>query len=180
MNVRSSFPGNTYGSANGTSMASPHLAGTVALLWSAAPGLVGQITATRQLLNDTAVDKLDAQCGGTADDNNVYGEGRLDALALLAAAPIGDNGTLAGTVTDAATGSPLAGATVALTGPADRQLTTGADGTFTSLLPSGDYQATVSLFGYTPRTVAATVTTGDTTTLDVALSAVPGSRSAAR
>ena len=70
------------------------------------------------------------QCGGTADDNNVFGEGRLDALALLNAAPIGDTGTLAGTVTDAATGDPLGGATVD-DRPASpsRTLTTGDDGT---------------------------------------------------
>lgn len=173
VNVRSSVPGNGYASASGTSMASPHLAGVVALLWSAAPGLVGDITATRALLDGTAIDKADSQCGGTTDDNNVYGEGRLDALALLAAAPIGDTGTLAGTVTDAATGTPLAGATVALTGAADRELTTTSDGTFSSPLPSGDYQVAVSAFGYTGKTVAATVTTGDTTTVDVALDALP-------
>jgi len=173
VNVRSSVPGNAYGSANGTSMAAPHLAGTIALLWSAAPSLVGQITTTRQLLNDTAVDKLDTQCGGTADDNNVYGEGRLDALALLNAAPIGDNGTLAGTVTDAATGSPLAGVDIALTGPADRQLTTGADGKFSALVPSGDYQVAVTLFGYESKTLTATVTANTTTTLNVALTPAP-------
>jgi subtilisin family serine protease len=173
VNVRSSLPGNAYGSGSGTSMAAPHLAGTVALLWSAAPTLRGKITATRQLLNDTAVNKLDGQCGGTEDDNNVYGEGRLDALALLDAAPVGDRGTLAGTVTDAATGDPIAGATVSITGPAEREATTGADGKFSMLVPSGEYQVSVSLFGYETKTTTATVTTGETTTLDVALDAVP-------
>ena len=84
----------------------------------------------------------DSQCGGTADDNNVFGEGRLDALALLNAAPIGDTGTLAGTVTDATAGAPIAGAERDADGgrPARRVLTTGADGTYsTRLLPAGDY-----------------------------------------
>ncbi|RKN21250.1 peptidase S8 [Micromonospora musae] len=173
VNVRSSVPGNGYASISGTSMAAPHLAGAIALLWSAAPGLVGEVDATRGLLDNTAVDTNDAQCGGTADDNNVWGEGRLDALALLGNAPIGDTGTVTGTVTDAGSGAPLAGASVVLSGPADRQLTTGADGKFSSLLPVGDYQAVVSAFGYGQKTVPATITPNATTTLNVALDAVP-------
>ncbi|WP_245724515.1 S8 family serine peptidase [Micromonospora citrea] len=173
VNVRSSIPGSGYASYNGTSMAAPHLAGAIALLWSAAPALVGDIDATRALLDNSAVDKADAQCGGTADDNNVFGEGRLDALALLDAAPIGDTGTLAGKVTDAAGGAPVAGATVTLTGVAERELTTAADGTYSSLLPAGDYQVAVTAFGYQGRTVPATVAKDATTTVDVALTAVP-------
>ncbi|MGN9768177.1 S8 family serine peptidase [Micromonospora sp. SD12] len=173
VNVRSSIPGSGYASYNGTSMAAPHLAGAIALLWSAAPALVGDVTATRALLDNSAIDKADAQCGGTADDNNVFGEGRLDALALLNGAPIGDSGTLAGKVTDATTGAPIAGATVSLTGAADRELTTGADGTYSSLLPVGDYQVAVAAFGYQAKTVPAAVARNATTTLDVALTAVP-------
>ncbi|MEU5942833.1 S8 family serine peptidase [Micromonospora sp. NPDC047548] len=173
VNVRSSIPGSGYSSYNGTSMASPHLAGAVALLWSAAPALVGDINATRALLNTTAVDKEDLQCGGTAANNNVYGEGRLDALALVNAAPIGDTGTLAGTITDASTGKAIGGATVALTGPASRQLTTGSDGKYSSRLPAGDYQVAASAYGYETKTVSATITKDTTTTTNVALAAVP-------
>ncbi|KAB1143627.1 S8 family serine peptidase [Micromonospora sp. AMSO12t] len=173
VNVRSSIPGGGYASYNGTSMAAPHLAGAIALLWSAAPALVGDVNATRALLDNSATDKADTQCGGTTDDNNVFGEGRLDALALLSAAPIGDTGTLAGKVTDATTGAPIAGATVTLTGAADRELTTGADGTYSSLLPAGDYQVAVAAFGYQAKTTPATVARNATTTVDVALTAVP-------
>ena len=51
------------------------------------PSLIGDIDGTRALLDDTAVDTPTPQCGGTADDNNVFGEGRLDALALLERGP---------------------------------------------------------------------------------------------
>ena len=81
VNVRSSVNGGGYGAFNGTSMAAPHLSGTVALMWSAAPALIGDITADPRVLDSTAIDTSDLTCGGTADDNNVFGEGRLDALA---------------------------------------------------------------------------------------------------
>ena len=89
-------------------MAAPHLAGTVALLWSAAPSLVGDVSGTRLLLDDTARDTADDQCGGDEDDNNVYGEGRLDALALVEAAPTRADRPADRHVVDAASGEPVA------------------------------------------------------------------------
>jgi len=85
VNVRSSFPGSSYGAISGTSMASPHVAGAIALLWSEVPSVERDIDATRALLDDTALNVSNTSCGGTADDNNVWGEGRLDALALVTA-----------------------------------------------------------------------------------------------
>jgi hypothetical protein len=41
------------------------------------------ISATRLLLDNGAKDKSDLTCGGTADDNNVWGEGLLDTLSPI-------------------------------------------------------------------------------------------------
>jgi len=85
VNVRSSVPSSSYANFSGTSMASPHVAGAIALLWSEVPSLSRNIDATRALLDDTAINVSNLACGGTADDNNVWGEGRLDAFALVQA-----------------------------------------------------------------------------------------------
>ncbi|HEY0472574.1 MAG TPA: S8 family serine peptidase, partial [Kribbella sp.] len=175
VSVRSSVPGNGYASFSGTSMATPHLAGVIALLWAASPVLKGDVAATRALLDNTAIDSANTQCGGTAADNNVFGEGRLDALALLNAAPIGDTGTLAGTITAATGGAAVAGATLTVkqAGTPDRVITTTSTGTFSTVLPSGDYSLAVAAFGYQSVTGTATITTGATTTKNFALATAP-------
>jgi len=66
-------------------MASPHVAGAVALLWSSNPELIGQIEMTAWLLQQTATPRTTAEgCGGdspTEVPNNTYGYGRLDVYA---------------------------------------------------------------------------------------------------
>ncbi|MFC8796089.1 S8 family serine peptidase [Promicromonospora sp. NPDC057138] len=173
VNVRSSVPGDGYASFNGTSMATPHLAGAVALLWSAAPALVGDIEGTKALLNETAVDTDNTTCGGTADNNNVWGEGKLDVAALVDAAPIGATGYVTGTVTDA-DGAPIAGADVTVDGERDRTVSTGTDGTFTARVATGDYSVSASAFGFLPSTPApAAVTEDGTVDVPITLEAAP-------
>ena len=43
-------------------MSSPHVAGAAALLWSAAPDLIGDIDLTEQVLIKSATPVLDNQC----------------------------------------------------------------------------------------------------------------------
>ncbi|MEV8378067.1 S8 family serine peptidase [Kribbella sp. NPDC056861] len=174
VNVRSSVPGNGYASFNGTSMAAPHLAGVVALLWAGAPTLKGDVAATRALLNGTAIDAPNAQCGGTDANNNVFGQGRLDALALLNAAPVGDTGTLAGKVTGTG-GAAIANASVTIkqTGAADKVVATTAEGNYSAVLPAGDYSVVVAAFGFVGQTSTATVAVNTTTTKNFTLAAAP-------
>lgn len=53
VSIYSTVPNNGYASYNGTSMASPHVAGVAAVVWSAKPGLTN--VQLRQLLKDTAL-----------------------------------------------------------------------------------------------------------------------------
>ena len=170
VNVRSSVLGNGYANFTGTSMAAPHLSGTVALMWSAAPAIVGDLPQTMALLGDTAIDTDDTTCGGTPENNNVWGEGRLDAFAAVDAAPKGPTGILAGTVTDSSTSAPIAGAQIAITGDAERVTSTGADGTYQVTLPAGTFDVSAASFGYVTQTAADVVVSQDaTTTQDFAL-----------
>jgi subtilisin family serine protease len=153
VNVRSSVPGNGYEAFNGTSMAAPHTAGAVALLWSTQPELIGDIGATRGLLDDTARDTADDQCGGNADDNNVYGEGRLDALALAEAAPAGAEYSLIGKVRARGTGDPLIGASVTVEKQGMAfEATTNDKGRYRiAAVPAGVYQVTAASPPCDPR-----------------------------
>ncbi|MFC7021572.1 S8 family serine peptidase [Promicromonospora thailandica] len=167
--VRSSVPGGDYAEFSGTSMASPHLAGAVALLWSASPALVGDIEGTQALLDSTSVDVDDDSCGGTPADNNVWGEGKLDVQALVQNAPIDGYGFLAGTVTGP-DGEPVAGARVVA---GERSDTTDTTGAFRLGLEEGSHDVTVSAFGFLDATASVDVTEGEETTLDVTLETAP-------
>lgn len=159
---------------SGTSMAGPHTVGAVALLWSAVPALEGDIDGTRQVLDDSAIDVMDGQCGGTLDDNNVWGEGRLDALAAVerAADP---RGRLVGRITDVTTGQPLRYARLALDGgPTSTAVTTNVNGFYHLSAAPGTYALTASRFGSMPHDVSKVeVVAGATTTRNIALVPLP-------
>jgi subtilisin family serine protease len=72
-----------YTFADGTSMATPHIAGAMALLWSAIPSLQNQIDPSRAALSNAAVHIASTQCGAVGPPNNVYGWGRVDILAAV-------------------------------------------------------------------------------------------------
>lgn len=91
--VRTSVRPSGYQLFSGTSAASPHVAGAVALLWSAVPNLRGQPSESADILRHAATPLTSLQnCGlfpGSAVPNAVFGWGRIDIEAAVAiAAPV--------------------------------------------------------------------------------------------
>lgn len=165
--IVSTLPGGALASRSGTSMAAPHVSGLVALIRSANPAL--SVDEIEQILTQTALPL------GEGHPNDTYGWGLVNAYAAVARA--GDFGQVAGRVTTAGQGTPIAGARVAATvhgGTAGATTTTGDAGYYALSLSSGQYDVTFTSFGYAPRTAYnVEAGAGLTTTLDVALDALP-------
>lgn len=87
-NVRSATAASntSFASFSGTSMAGPHVAGAAALVMSAVPALQRQPTLVRQFLTQSATAVSSTSCSSAGVPNNLYGNGRLDALAAVNAA----------------------------------------------------------------------------------------------
>lgn len=106
--------GNINSFLSGTSMASPHVAGAIALLWSAVPTLTNQVDLTEQILLKSALPVSDTACfcaGPAQSPNFTYGYGRLDVLAAVSLASQPVTATLQ---FSSAAGSPLTGIAVDL------------------------------------------------------------------
>jgi serine protease AprX len=96
----------SYASLSGTSMATPHVAGAVALVISVQPKLRGQVATIEGIIEDSAVHLPDSTCSISGVPNNKFGYGRLDVkaaadMALTVASPqslsfgaVGAEGTL--------------------------------------------------------------------------------------
>jgi len=137
VNITSAKPGGGYQGMSGTSMATPHVSGLLALLYEANPGMT--IDQARGILEGTSQDLGDA-----GKDNN-FGMGRVDSLA--SAAIVVSGGKVIGTLTNSSTGAGVAGTiTVAENGlsiKTDRET-----GAFQAILPEGTYTLSAKSFGY--------------------------------
>ncbi len=114
VNVYSAWVNDAYMYNQGTSMAAPHAAGAAALLWSAAPELMGRIDLTEQVLVKSASPVNATICnpsGTAAVPNNLFGFGRLNAARAVDYARLAARVEL--TVLDEI-GLPLPGAVIEL------------------------------------------------------------------
>ena len=138
MNIASARDGGGYLLLDGTSMACPHAAGVLALLYQARPSLgVDQALA---LLRGTARDL------GVAGLDNVFGSGLIDAQAAVGRARAQE---FRGRVTDQA-GRPLQ-ARVAYSGPSgEGGCLADEGGRFTLPLAPGSYTLAFTRFGFVP------------------------------
>jgi len=85
VSICSTIPGGSYGTNSGTSMASPHVAGLMALAIAAAPCWRGDVDALEAYVTGTAIPRtiLTQNCGGvpgTEVPNNTYGYGAVRAV----------------------------------------------------------------------------------------------------
>jgi subtilisin family serine protease len=161
--IYSAQPGGGYQYLDGTSMAGPHVAGVVALMCASNPDL--DVETVKQVLMETALDR------GVPGEDNTYGHGFINAYEAVLAV-MGGLGTISGTVTDIATGLPLAGVHV---GVVDRPVSrvTGADGHFEFMLPVGQWTLTFDVFGYGDETLVVEVLENQTVDGSIAMTALP-------
>lgn len=167
VSIRSSTPGSDteyQDGWSGTSMSAPHVTGLVALIWQAAPCMVGDYAMTENLIEETATDMTyddGSALTPTNFPNFATGWGEIDALAAVnAAASVCGDSTLTGTVTDSVTLAPLAGVKIELTGldpEHDRTVYTNASGVYAAAVYADTYDVTASLFGYTTVTTSGVI-----------------------
>ncbi|AFZ71354.1 S8 family serine peptidase [Natronobacterium gregoryi] len=162
--VKGPVPGGDYASRSGTSKATPHVAGTVALMQSATE-------------DDLTPDEIQRALRETAwkpddepdDPDTRYGHGIIDTREAIDA--VGDHSSVEGTVTDAVTDEPLAEATVEIVAEDGTvaEIETDEDGTFDRFGLEGDeeYTVVVAKEGYETTAETAFVPADERVTIDV-------------
>lgn len=143
-------------SIGGTSGATPHVGGALALIFSAFPGITPEDAYL--LLVNGAID------GGPAGVDTLWGFGKVRPYNSIASGRA-NWGSVSGTVSSA--GSPLSAARV-IASPF-QPVRTDQNGFYRIYLPAGTYTARFDKYGYIDASRAITVTSGQSQTVNVAL-----------
>lgn len=159
----------------GTSLSSPLLAAMYAVAGTPVPGTypVSYPYDHPGGLNDVT-EGSNGDCGNLLCEAGPGWDGPtgLGTPAGVSSLTTGPHGDLSGTVTAAASGDPIEGATVST--PDGYTDVTDASGDYDISLPVGTYRATATAYGFHATTKSGlVVTTGNTTTADFALASVP-------
>ena len=182
VSVRSSVPGG-YQAWTGTSMAGPHIAGAVALLWDANPDLIGQVDFTAELLRKTATPLLapSESCGGpgngTQHPNNTAGWGQIDVQRAVELAGTGQSKVVL--MLRDGQGQPLSNATAILRrtvagfGEVELVGTSNSAGEIEFFVSPGPASLTASSYGYAQSAATAITVGNGTTNVTIRLQSLP-------
>jgi hypothetical protein len=161
VSVRSSVPGNSYASYSGTSMASPHVTGSIALIRQANPNI--PVNTIKEILIQTSQDL------GTAGEDNTYGNGVINVYQACLMA--GGFGNVDGYIRDIANSNPIPGK-IEVVGTSI-QVNANSSGYYIMGLPDTTLTLKGSYFGYLPTTHVVTVIANDTVSQDFYLTQAP-------
>jgi hypothetical protein len=147
--TRSTQPGGGYAVFSGTSAATPHIAGAMALCLQANPELTPESMA--MILQTTASDL------GSPGKDNVFGAGKLNCHEAVIEALAFDNlGVVSGSVVDAATQAPIAGVLIEVVGETQSTMTN-PFGYYQLVLPANTYTLRFIHFDYDEATAEVTI-----------------------
>jgi thermitase len=167
LSIYSTLKDNGYGYKSGTSMASPHVAGLAALVFTTVSDTNGD-----GKLNNEVRSRIEATCDYIGVTG--IGYGRINAARAVSSVPV-LVGKISGQVTNTKDGSTISGVQVS---DGSRTALTNATGSYTIYnVPVGGYQVVASKKGYETSSLTVTVLLGTTAVANFSLkqTVVPGS-----